>query len=174
MHPENALRKWFYHWTLVASYILCYQGQCLLETEGFYCDKINNLVSSAFYLRTGIVVGKVALVLSENHTRYSSAFCCLVVSVHTLLWYYVSSSSSFKYASSSSSEIFSSESFTLIFQILHIILFKIVPRCLCELVCVKILLLNVKGGSWISDRFLEKTNYVVCFEGSGLKDIFQE
>ena len=36
------------------------------------------------------------------------------------------------------------------------------PRCLCELVGVKLLLLNLRVGSWISERFLEKTISVAC------------
>ena len=54
------------------------------------------------------------------------------------------------------------------------LLSKIIPRCLCKLVGVKILSLNLRVGSWISDRFLEKTISVACFQASGLKDIFQE
>ena len=48
------------------------------------------------------------------------------------------------------------------------------PRCLCEFEGVKKLLLNVRMGNWMLDRFLEKIISLACFEGSGLKDIFQE
>ena len=53
------------------------------------------------------------------------------------------------------------------------LLSKIIPRCLCELVGDKILLLNVRIGSWILDCLLEKIIYLDCLERSGLKDIFQ-
>ena len=43
-----------------------------------------------------------------------------------------------------------------------ILLSKIMPRCLCELVGVKLLLLNLRVDSWISDRFLDKTISVAC------------
>ena len=46
------------------------------------------------------------------------------------------------------------------------------PRCLCESVDEITLLLNVRTGSWVTQRFLEKTISLACFEGSGLNDIF--
>ena len=46
------------------------------------------------------------------------------------------------------------------------------PRCLCESVDEITLLLNLRTGSWVIQRFLEKTISLACFEGSGLNDIF--
>ena len=34
------------------------------------------------------------------------------------------------------------------------------------------LLLNIRTGSWVTQRFLEKTISLTCFDGSGLNDIF--
>ena len=46
------------------------------------------------------------------------------------------------------------------------------PRCLSESVVEITLLLNIRTGSWVTQRFLEKTISLARFEGSGLNDIF--
>ena len=46
------------------------------------------------------------------------------------------------------------------------------PWCLCESVDEITLLLNIRTGSWVTQRFLEKIISLACFEGSGLNDIF--
>ena len=52
------------------------------------------------------------------------------------------------------------------------LLSKIMSRCLCESVDEITLLLNIRTGSWVTQRFLEKTISFACFEGSGLNYIF--